>query len=386
MISYGKQHLDNSDIKAVIDVLKGSWLTQGPKIEKFEKALGKKFGAKYCCAVANGTAALHLTGIGLEWKPKDIVITSPISFLASANCIVYSGATPDFVDIDEKNYTIDPNKLEKKIKYYLNRNKKVKAIVATDFAGNPCDWQALKQVSYKYDIQLVNDNCHALGAHYKKDKFYAPKFADVVTQSYHPVKNITTGEGGAVLSNNDEFSKKIKILRSHGIERKLKNKNSKQGSWFYEMNEIGYNYRITDFQCALGISQLAKLEKFVKKRNYLANIYNNYFQEVDIFQIPEVQKKSKHAFHIYPLLINFEKINLTKNILFEKMLNYNIKLQVHYIPIHLQPYYKKYYGFKKGDFPIAEKFYNREVSLPIYFSLKDKEIKTVIKYLKKFCK
>ena len=183
-----------------------------------------------------------------------------------------------------------------------------------------------------------------------------------------------------------QFSKKIKILRSHGIERKLKNKNSKQGSWFYEMNEIGYNYRITDFQCALGISQLAKLEKFVKKRNYLANIYNNYFQEVDIFQIPEVQKKSKHAFHIYPLLINFEKINLTKNILFEKMLNYNIKLQVHYIPIHLQPYYKKYYGFKKGDFPIAEKFYNREVSLPIYFSLKDKEIKTVIKYLKKFCK
>ena len=210
MISYGKQHLDNSDIKAVIDVLKGSWLTQGPKIEKFEQALEKKFGAKYCCVVANGTAALQLTGIGLGWKPKDIVITSPISFLASANCIVYSGATPDFADIDEKTYTIDPNQLEKKIKYYLNRNKKVKAVVATDFAGNPCDWEALKQISNKYDVQLVNDNCHALGAYYKKDRFYAIKFADVVTQSYHPVKNITTGEGGAIMSSNAKFSNKVR--------------------------------------------------------------------------------------------------------------------------------------------------------------------------------
>ena len=269
--------------------------------------------------------------------------------------------------------------MKKKLNIIKKKKKKIKAIVATDFAGNPCDWQALKFISNKYGIQLVNDNCHAIGAHYKKDKFYAMKFADVVTQSYHPVKNITTGEGGAILSNDAKFCNKVRILRSHGMEKK----NLKKGPWFYEMNEIGYNYRITDFQCALGISQLMKLEKFARKRNYLANIYNEHFKEIDIFQIPEVQKESKHAFHIYPLLIDFKKTNTTKKVFFKKMLNHNIKLQVHYIPIHLQPYYKKNYGFKKGDFPISEKFYDREVTLPIHFTLKENQIYKIIKSLKK---
>ena len=383
MINYGKQFIDQSDIKAVIKVLKSSYLTQGPEIIKFEKKLKFFFGVKNCCVVANGTAALHLTGLALGWKPGDVIISSPISFLASANCVIYSGATPDFADINEETYTIDPNKVEKKIKFYLSKNKKVKAIIATDFAGNPCNWKALKQISYKYDVKLVNDNCHAIGAHYQNDKFYAAKFADVVIHSYHPVKNITTGEGGAVLSNNSEFCEKVRRLSSHGMVRKFKNNLLNQDPWLYEMRELGYNYRITDIQCALGISQLTKLKKFIKRRNELASIYNSHFQEIDICQTPQIQKKSQHAFHLYPLLIDFKKSRESKKILFEKMKNNNVNLQVHYIPIHLQPYYRKNYGFKKGDFPVAEKFYEKEITLPIHFSLKEHQIYKIIKLIKK---
>ena len=384
MIKYGRQFIDNFDKKAVLSTLTSDWLTQGPKNELFEKSLKKKFGAKNCCVVSNGTAALHLTGLALGWKKNDIVISSPISFLASSNCIVYTGARPDFVDIDNNTYNIDINKLEDKIKFYNSNKRKIRAVVATDFAGNPCDWSSLKYISNKYNIQLVNDNCHALGASYKNDKTYATKYADIVTHSYHAVKNITTGEGGAVLTNNQKLCEKIRMLKSHGTINKFKKSNAEP--WLYEMKELGYNYRITDIQCALGISQLKKLEKFIRKRKELARIYDAHFEGNDIFQIPKVHKNNQHAYHLYPLLINFDKAKILKNFFFKKMKGKNIKLQVHYIPIHLQPYYKKNYGFKKRDFPVAENFYEQEVSLPIHFSLKKKEILEIIKNIKFFCK
>ncbi len=385
MINYGKQYIDKKDIAIVSKILKGEKITQGLSIEKFEQALKNKFGSNYCTVVSNGTAALHLAGLALGWKPGDIILTSPLSFVASSNSIIYSGAIPDFVDIDKITYTIDVDKLEKKIKSQKKEGKKVAAVVATDYAGHPCDWAALKFISKKYNVKLINDNCHALGASYKNDIKYAAKYADIVTHSYHPVKHITTGEGGAVLTNDKTINSKIQLLRSHGITKNFKNMKKKDGPWYYEMHNLGYNYRITDFQCALGISQLKKLNKFLTKRKKIAKIYDSNLSDNNFFTTPKVKKEFKHAYHLYPLQINFDTKQQKKK-LFEEFYKKNINLQVHYIPIHLQPYYKKRYGFREGDYPIAEKFYLREVSLPIFFSLKNKNIYNIINNLKKFCK
>lgn len=372
--SYGKQTISENDIQSVVEALRCDWLTQGPAISNFEHALNKKFGSKYSSAVANGTAGLHLIAMALGWKRNDIVITSPITFLASANCAIYTGATPDFVDINETTYTIDPNELEWKLKQYSIRNKKVKAVVAVDFAGHPCDWDALKSLQNKYDFQLINDYCHAPGAEYKNDIQYASKFADAVNMSFHPVKHITTGEGGAVLSNDESFDHRIKTLRSHGITKDESVLEKNDGPWYYEMHEVGYNYRITDFQCALGISQLNKIDRFIERRREIAEYYDDFFGKDERFIIPDVSEDYKHAYHLYPLQIKFDALNISKKKYFERMKEKNILLQVHYVPVHLQPFYKNNFGFKTGDFPIAEIFYERELSIPIYPTLTNDDL------------
>lgn len=377
MINYGKQFIDTADINAVVKVLNSSLLTQGPEVQKFENKLNIFFGSKYSCVVSNGTAALHLVGLALGWKKGDIVLTSTLTFLASANCIIYSGATPKLIDINETNYNIDVNKLEKKLDKI---SKKVVAIVATDYAGHPCEWAKLKKIAEKYKIKLINDNCHAMGSKINNNRKYALKYADIVTQSFHPVKHVTTGEGGAILSNDKKIIEKAKILRSHGVVKK-----KGFDPWFYEMQKLGYNYRLSDLQCALGISQFKKINKFIKKRRKIANIYNKAFAHDSRFEIPKVEKNYTHSYHLYPLQIKFNNLKINKRILFKKMIKKKINLQVHYIPLHLQPYYKKNFNFKVGDFPNAEKFYKQEVSLPIYYSLKKKEINKVIKNIKKFC-
>jgi len=378
MISYGKQSIDQSDIDAVVNVIKGDWLTQGPAVETFENDLKNYFGAERACAVANGTAALHLTGLALGWQPGDIVITTPITFLATVNCIVFSGAIPDFVDIDPVSYTIDPNQVEEKIKDYQSKGKNVKAIIGVDYAGHPCDWKALREIADKYDLQLINDNCHALGASYCSDKLYAVKYADVVVHSYHPVKHITAGEGGVVLSNDPSIDEKVRRLRTHGMTKDPDQLENNDGLWYYEMHEVGFNYRITDFQCALGSSQLKKLDQFVQKRRKIANIYDKSFSIVDNLKIPKAHNSVKHAYHLYPLQIDFDKLKITKSEFFKKMKESGINLQVHYIPVHLQPFYQKNYGFNTGNFPLSERFYKNEVSLPVYPDLSSDDVSLVV--------
>ena len=374
---YGKQTIEDDDIKAVVETLKSDWLTQGPKVLNFESALSVKFGGKFTSAVSNGTAGLHLIALGLEWKKNDIILTSPITFLASANCAVYVGAKPDFVDIDKSSFTIDPNKLESKLKYYLSQNIKVKAVVAIDYAGHPCDWDALKNLKDKYGFQLVNDFCHAIGAEYKKDFQYAVKYADAVNLSFHPVKNITTGEGGAVITNDEVLDKRIKTLRTHGMTKDESILEKNDGPWYYEMHEPGFNYRITDFQCALGISQLKKLDSFVARRRSIADYYNNIFNKDTRFIIPTISYDSNHAYHIYPLRIDFEKLGISKREYFARMEAKGIHCQVHYIPIHMQPFYRNNYGFKTGDFSIAEEFYKQEISIPMYPTLDEIDLKYI---------
>jgi len=380
---YGKQTIDASDTKRVTKVLNSQLITQGPQAQKFEEALSKHFGAKYASVAANGTASLHLIALGLGWKKDDIIITTPITFLASANCAIYVGAKVEFADIDPKTYTIDPGKLESKLKYYESQNQKVKAVVAVDFAGHPCDWDSLLQLKKKYGFQLVNDFCHALNAEYKNDIQYAIKYADAVNFSFHPVKQITTGEGGAVLTNNSELDKRIKILRTHGMTKDESMLEKNDGPWYYEMHEPGFNYRITDFQCALGINQLKKLNKFVSKRRSIAEYYDKFFADKSGFIIPHVSKKVKHAYHLYPLQIKFDELKINKKEFYFYLKEKGVVFQVHYIPVHLQPYYKKTFGFKSGDFPIAEKFYEREISIPIYPSLTKKDLKFITSAIEK---
>mgnify|MGYP006105120209 CR=1 FL=1 len=382
MISYGKQSIDKSDIKAVVDTLKSHWLTQGPKCEVFEEDLKNYFGASYACAVSNGTAALHLAGLALNWKKGDIVLTTPMSFLATSNCIIYTGAKPDFVDIDLVTHTIDPNLAEEKIKHYRKKGKNIKALIGVDFAGQPCDWKALRALANNYEFKLINDNCHALGAKYFDDKQYALKYADIATQSYHPVKHITTGEGGSVLTNSLEIDEKVRRLRTHGMVKGENQLSINNEPWYYEMHDVGFNYRITDFQSALGSNQLKKLDFFLKRRREIARVYDDAFENIPNLIIPKVNDECVHAYHLYPLQINFDKTNLSKSQLFKKLKKFDINLQVHYIPIHLQPYYKKNYGFRIGEYPFAEKFYQREVSLPIYSGLSKKDQRKVIRSLK----
>lgn len=362
-IPYGHQRIDNNDIEEVVKVLKSDWLTQGPKVEQFEKAVAKYCGAKYGVAVSSGTAGLYLAykaaGIGL----KDEVITTPLTFAATANMLVHLGAKPVFVDIEEDTLNINPDLIEEKI------TKKTKAIAIVDFAGQSCDFDKIKKIAKKYNLLIIEDAAHSLGSEYKGRKIGG--LADLTIFSFHPVKAITTGEGGVVLTNRKDFYEKLKTLRHHGIIKK-----PEKGSWYYEIDEPGYNYRLTDFQSALGLSQLKKLDEFIKRRRGIVRQYNQAFKGIKGITTPIEQDYAKSAWHIYVIKVaNRKKI-------FEALRKQRIGVQVHYIPLHLQPFYQKKFGYKKGDFPEAERYYQRVITLPLFPAMKERDIKEVIKKVK----
>tara|TARA_B100001996_G_scaffold379312_1_gene364872 strand:- start:414 stop:1574 length:1161 start_codon:yes stop_codon:yes gene_type:complete len=378
LINYGKQSIDRKDIKSVQKILKSDFLTQGLMVQKFESGLKKKLNSNYCTVVSSGTAALHLLSLALGWKKNDIILTTPFSFVATSNCILYSGASPIFVDIDSNTGNICPIKLEKKIKQLEKRKKKIKAVIAIDYGGCPSDWLKLRSITKRRNITLINDGCHALGSAINKNQKYAIKFADFVTYSFHPVKPITTGEGGAILTNNKAIDEKLKMLRTHGIK-----KNEKKYIWYHDMKFLGFNYRITDFQCALGLSQLKKIGKFNSKRKKIAFLYDKAFKNLKFFKTPSIPKNFSSSYHLYALKIDFKSLNIKKNDLFKKLLKLGIKLQVHYIPIYRHSYYKKKFKFKYSQFPCTEKFYSEIISLPIYYNLSKKDQFYIIDSLKK---
>ncbi len=378
LVNYGKHFVSNDDIQNVNKVLRSNFLTQGKAVEKFEANLKKYLSAKYCTVVSSGTAALYILGKALNWKKDDHVITTPNSFVATSNCIVYSGATPVFVDIDKDTGNICTKKLELKVNELKKRKKKIKAIIAIDYGGCPSDWPKINSIAKKRNIILINDSCHSLGSSINKNRSYAMKYADFATFSFHPVKPITTGEGGAIISKDKKIDQKLKLLRTHGIY-----KNSKKKEWHQDMKVFGYNYRITDFQCALGISQLKKINQYNIKRKKIADIYKKELININYIKTQSVPKNFESSYHLFPIKINFRKLKIDKNIFFKKLLKMGIKLQVHYIPIYRHSYYKKKFKLKTLNFPNTEQFYNQVVSLPIYYNLSKKTQLYVINCLKK---
>ena len=381
-LPYSRQSIDGEDINEVCKTLKEDFITQGPKIEIFEKKFAKYVGAKFAVACATGTAALHISCQALKLGPGKNLATSPITFIASANCAQYVGADTCFVDIDKNTHCISPEALEK-----ILIEKKIDVVVLVHMGGNSANLEKIFQLKKKYNFKIIEDACHALGGYYKKNKVGSCFFSDLSTFSFHPVKHITTGEGGMITTNNKEIYNKLIKFRTHGIH-KIKNdflnkemafdSEGKANIWYYEMNELGYNYRITDIQSALGITQLKKIDKFIKIRKKIASKYNSGFSKNSLIKIPDENPDVSHAYHLYTILINFEKLGKTRNQVMAELRNNKIGTQVLYIPIHLQPYYSKKYSFKKGDFPKAEKYYESCLSLPIFPSLKDYEIRHVI--------
>lgn len=376
LLPYGHQWIDEEDIKAVIEVLHSDWITQGPKVAEFEKEFAKYVGARYAVAVNSGTAALHTACFAAQIEKGDEVITTPITFAASANCVLYQGGTPIFADIKEDTLNIDPEEIKKKI------NQKTKALIPVDFAGLPVDLEEIQEIARKYNLIIIEDASHALGATYKGSKIGS--ISDMTIFSFHPVKHITTGEGGMITTNNKEYYERLKLFRTHGITKDKDKLLKYDGTWYYEMQELGYNYRLTDFQCALGISQLKNIDKFLNRRREIVARYNNEFKNLKEIAIPELNHiDSNPAWHLYVIQLNLEKLKVGRREIFEALRAENIGVNVHYIPVHLQTYYQKRFGYNLGDFPKAEKYYSRAITLPVFPKMTDKDVDEVIMAAKK---
>ena len=379
MIYYGKQSISQADIDAVVDVLKSNFITQGPVAKLFESKMCEYTGAHYAVACSHGTAALHLACLALGIGSGDIVWTTPNSFVASANCALYCGANIDFVDIDSETLNMSIESLIEKLETAKKNNTLPKALGVVHVAGNPCEMSAIKKLSKEYSFYSIEDASHALGASYRGQKIGKCEYSDVATFSFHPVKSITTGEGGMLLTNNTEIAEKAKLYATHGITRDRNClENQFEGEWFYEQHVLGFNYRITDIQAALGVSQLNRLDTFIEKRKLISDYYESQLAEQSI-QTQAINSDGQSAYHLFPITINncdFQR----KVKVYEDMKAKGVVCNCHYIPIHLQPYYQKK-NFKVGDFPKAEKYYASSLSLPIYPDLSELDQKHVIALL-----
>ncbi len=372
LIPYSRQNISKEDINAVISTLNSDFLTQGPKIVEFEEALAKFCKAKYAAVLNSGTAALHASYFALGLSKGDEFIVPSMTFAATSNAGLYLGAKPIFIDVEKDTGNIDVSKIEEKI------TKKTKLISPVHFGGLPADLLKIRKIAKKHKLFVVEDASHALGATYKDSKIGDSNYSDTTVFSFHPVKHITTGEGGAVLTNNKKLYEKVMLFRSHGITKK-EFKNKADGDWYYEMQELGFNYRITDLQAALGLSQMKKASQFVKRRQEIALIYKKRFKENPFFKMQSEKDYGKSAYHLYPILLNDKYIKF-KSKIFKELRDNKLWVQVHYIPVYLHPYYRNL-GYKKGLSPNAEDFYRREISIPIYPGMTNEDVNYVIKTL-----
>lgn len=359
--------IDEEDINEVANVLKSNWITTGPKIKEFEDALCAYIGCKYCVAVNSGTSALDIAVQSLDLPEGSEIITTPFTFVATSNAIIYNCHRPVFADICSDTFNIDPEDIRRKI------TKNTKAIIYVDYAGHPCDIRELNEIADEFDLYLIEDACHAIGAEYWNEK--VGNFADLTVFSFHPVKHITTGEGGAVVTDHRELYEKLSLLRTHGIDKNAMGRYGPDASWAYDMKCLGRNYRLTDFQAALGKSQLKKLDGFIKRRSELAVMYNGLLKEVDFVRLPVIRRNAKSAWHIYTILMD-ESIN--RDDFFNFMRAENIGVNVHYIPAYRHSYYIQNFNFEKKDFPVTEDIFRRIITLPLFPGMSEQQVEYVV--------
>ena len=373
-LPYGRQSLDEDDITAVVEVLRSDWLTTGPKVGEFEERFAAWVGAKYAVSFSSGTAALHGATFSAGLESGDEAITTPLTFCATANCIVYQNATPVFADVSADTLNIDPEEVGKKI------GERTRAIIAVDYAGHPAELEALRSLADRRRLLFIEDACHALGAEYRGQKVGA--LADLTVFSFHPVKHLTTGEGGMVTTNRAKLAEKLRRFRNHGISSEARQR-QESGQWFYEMVLLGFNYRLTDIGCALGISQLSRLEANLARRREIAARYNKAFRHIPAIEIPCVHEDVNPAWHLYPVRLNLDKLAAGRAEVFRALRAENLGVNVHYIPVHLHPYYRERFAHAAGEYRLAEDAYQRLISVPIFHGMSDQDVEDVIAAVKK---
>lgn len=368
-IPYGRQSIDEDDARAVAEILRCDWLTTGPKVEEFEGAFAEHVGVKDAVAVSSGTAALHAAMFAIGIGPGDEVVVPAMTFAATANCVVFQGGLPVFVDMEPETFLIDPILVESKV------TLRTRAIIAVDYAGQPCDYDALRAISDRHGLVLVADACHALGATYKGRK--VGTLGDLSTFSFHPVKHMTTGEGGMVTTDDPAYAQRMRAFRNHGILTDHRHR-AEMGTWYYEMVDLGYNYRITDFQCALGLSQLEKLPRWLERRRQIARRYDDAFRGIPAVTPLGLSPGRTHAYHLYVIRLEPEFTSVDRRTAFAALRDDGIGVNVHYIPVHLHPFYRERFGTGPGLCPVAEAAYERILSLPMFPTMRDDQVATAV--------
>jgi perosamine synthetase len=368
-LPYGHQSIDETDIEAVVEVLRSDWLTIGPKVGEFEEAFAQRVGAAHAVTFSSGTAALHAAAFAAGLKSGDEAITTPMTFAATANCVLYVGATPVFADVSADTLNLDPARILEKI------SPKTRVILPVDYAGHPADLAAILEIARKNDLVVIEDASHAVGAEYQNRR--VGSIADMTVFSFHPVKHITTGEGGMVTTNDPKLAETLRRFRNHGISSDARQRQS-AGQWHYEMVLLGFNYRLPDIVCALGIEQLRKLEANLARRREIAAQYSTAFREISGVIPPAVRAEANPAWHLYPIRLDLAKLTADRTQIFRALRAENIGVNVHYIPVHLHPYYRERFGYKGGEFPVAEGAYERLISLPMFHAMSGQDVKDVI--------
>jgi perosamine synthetase len=369
LLPYGRQSITDADIQAVVDVLRSDWLTTGPKVAEFEEAFAARVGAAHAVSFSSGTAALHGAAFAAGLKPGDEAITTPLTFAATANCVLYQGAHPVFADVCPDTLNLDPEQVEARV------TSRTRAILPVDYAGHPAGLDSILEIAKRHSLIVIEDACHALGAEHHGRRVGG--IADMTVFSFHPVKHITTGEGGMVTTQNPGFAEILRRFRNHGLSTEARQRQS-AGQWHYEMVLLGFNYRLPDMVCALGIEQLKRLEANLARRREIAARYSSAFREVPGVIPPAVRAEANPAWHLYPIRLDLEKLTVGRGQIFRALRAENIGVNVHYIPVHLHPYYRDRFGYKGGEFPVSEDAYNRLLSLPMFHAMSDQDAEDVI--------